>query len=48
VTDRASIAVAAERIRKEFGRLDLLVNNTAISNEELTRRGDRYMLKLVN
>jgi NAD(P)-dependent dehydrogenase (short-subunit alcohol dehydrogenase family) len=27
VTDKASIAVAAERIRKEFGRLDLLVNS---------------------
>jgi NAD(P)-dependent dehydrogenase (short-subunit alcohol dehydrogenase family) len=37
VTDRASIAAAAERIRKEFGRLDLLVNNAAISN---TRKGD--------
>jgi NAD(P)-dependent dehydrogenase (short-subunit alcohol dehydrogenase family) len=32
VTDGASIAAAAERIRKEFGRLDLLVNNAAISN----------------
>ncbi|MEI9973110.1 MAG: SDR family NAD(P)-dependent oxidoreductase [Ignavibacteriota bacterium] len=32
VTDRASIAAAAERIRKEFGRLDLLVQNAAISN----------------
>src|SRR5580704_6426172 len=32
VTDRASIAAAAERIGKEFGRLDLLVNNAAISN----------------
>ncbi len=32
VTDRASIAEAAERIRREFGRLDLLVNNAAISN----------------
>jgi NAD(P)-dependent dehydrogenase (short-subunit alcohol dehydrogenase family) len=32
VTDRASIATAAERIRKEFGRLDLLINNAAISN----------------
>ena len=32
VTDRVSIAQAAERIRKEFGRLDLLVNNAAISN----------------
>jgi len=32
VTDRASIADAATRIRNEFGRLDLLVNNAAISN----------------
>ena len=37
VTDRASIAAAAERIRQEFGRLDLLVNNAAISN---TRKGN--------
>lgn len=27
VTDRVSIAAAAERVRKEFGHLDLLVNN---------------------
>lgn len=32
VTDRASIDAAAERIEREFGRLDLLVNNAAISN----------------
>jgi NAD(P)-dependent dehydrogenase (short-subunit alcohol dehydrogenase family) len=32
VTDRASITAAAERIRKEFGRLDVLVQNAAISN----------------
>jgi NAD(P)-dependent dehydrogenase (short-subunit alcohol dehydrogenase family) len=32
VTDQASIAAAAQRIRKEFGRLDVLVNNAAISN----------------
>jgi NAD(P)-dependent dehydrogenase (short-subunit alcohol dehydrogenase family) len=37
VTDRASIAAAAERINNEFGRLDLLVNNAAISN---TRKGN--------
>jgi NAD(P)-dependent dehydrogenase (short-subunit alcohol dehydrogenase family) len=36
VTDRVSITTAAELIRKEFGRLDLLVNNAAISN---TRKG---------
>jgi NAD(P)-dependent dehydrogenase (short-subunit alcohol dehydrogenase family) len=32
VTDLTSIAAAAERIRKELGRLDVLVNNAAISN----------------
>ena len=37
VTDRPSIAAAAERIRKEFGHLDLLVNNAAISN---TKKGN--------
>ena len=37
VTDRVSITAAAERIRKEFGRLDLLVNNAAISN---TKKGN--------
>jgi NAD(P)-dependent dehydrogenase (short-subunit alcohol dehydrogenase family) len=32
VTEQVSITAAAERIRKEFGRLDVLVNNAAISN----------------
>src|SRR6202047_4201275 len=32
VTDQASIAAAATRVRKEVGRLDVLVNNAAISN----------------
>ena len=32
VTDRVSIADAAERIRREFGRLDVLIQNAAISN----------------
>jgi NAD(P)-dependent dehydrogenase (short-subunit alcohol dehydrogenase family) len=36
VTDRVSIADGAGRIRSEFGRLDLLVQNAAISN---TRKG---------
>ena len=32
VTDQASIAAAASRVRDEFGRLDMLVNNAAISH----------------
>jgi NAD(P)-dependent dehydrogenase (short-subunit alcohol dehydrogenase family) len=32
VTDQASIAAAAQRIHNEFGRLDVLVQNAAISN----------------
>lgn len=47
VTNQTSIVNAAERIRKEFGRLDLLVNNAAISHngkpgrklEELISKG---------
>ncbi|MFB5266851.1 SDR family oxidoreductase [Paenibacillus enshidis] len=35
VTDQATITAAAERIRSELGRLDVLVNNAAISH---TRR----------
>src|SRR5580698_6855516 len=35
VTDRVSIADSAERIREEFGRLDLLVQNAAISNTRM-------------
>ena len=31
VTDQASITAAAERVRKEFGRLDVLIQNAAIS-----------------
>jgi NAD(P)-dependent dehydrogenase (short-subunit alcohol dehydrogenase family) len=32
VTDQASINAAAERVRNEFGQLDVLVQNAAISN----------------
>jgi NAD(P)-dependent dehydrogenase (short-subunit alcohol dehydrogenase family) len=39
VTDRASIAAAAGRISAEFGRLDLLVNNAAISNTRKQQLG---------
>jgi NAD(P)-dependent dehydrogenase (short-subunit alcohol dehydrogenase family) len=35
VTDEASIGAAAERIRSEFGRLDLLINNAAISHTNM-------------
>ena len=35
VTDHASIAAAAARIQAEFGRLDLLIQNAAISNTGL-------------
>lgn len=31
VTDRSSIAAAAERVRDEFGRLDVLIQNAAIA-----------------
>jgi NAD(P)-dependent dehydrogenase (short-subunit alcohol dehydrogenase family) len=40
VADRVSIADAAERIRENFGRLDLLVQDAAISN---TRKGSLPM-----
>jgi len=39
VTDRASIAAAADYIRNEFGHLDLLVNNAGISNTRKQQLG---------
>lgn len=47
VTDAASIASAAERIRVEAGRLDLLVNNAAISTNrtDIDMAGFRAMAK---
>ncbi len=39
VTDAASIEAAAERIRNEFGRLDLLINNAGISNSTPLKMG---------
>ena len=37
VTDGESISAAAEQIRAEHGRLDLLVNNAGISNTQWNR-----------
>lgn len=39
VTDRKSITDAAEYIKKEFGRLDVLINNAGISNTRMQRLG---------
>jgi NAD(P)-dependent dehydrogenase (short-subunit alcohol dehydrogenase family) len=36
VTDQASITAAVQRIRRETGRLDVLINNAAISNTRKT------------
>ena len=49
VTNQASIGASAQRIRNEFGRLDVLVNNAAISHagkpgrslEEIAKSGRR-------
>jgi NAD(P)-dependent dehydrogenase (short-subunit alcohol dehydrogenase family) len=45
VTDQTSITSAAERIKTEFGRLDLLVNNAAISHAGKPGRSLAEMLE---
>ena len=45
VTDQASISAATERIRGEFGRLDVLVNNAAISHAGKPGRSLEEMLE---
>jgi NAD(P)-dependent dehydrogenase (short-subunit alcohol dehydrogenase family) len=45
VTNQASIAAAAERIRNELGRLDVLVNNAAISHAGKPGRSLEEMAK---
>ena len=45
VTNQASIAAAAERIRNELGRLDVLVNNAAISHAGTPGRPLQEMAK---
>src|ERR1700686_2340577 len=54
VTNQSSIAAAAERIRNEFGRLDVLVNNAAVSHagkpgrslEEIAKSGRLSVVSL--
>ena len=43
VIDRTSIADAAKRISNEFGKLDVLINNAAISNTRKTQLGMSLM-----
>jgi NAD(P)-dependent dehydrogenase (short-subunit alcohol dehydrogenase family) len=45
VTNQASISSAAERIRKELGRLDVLVNNAGISHAGKPGRSLQEMVK---
>jgi len=54
VTNPASIAAAAERVRNEFGRLDVLVNNAAVARtgkaagplEEIVKSGRASVVSL--
>jgi NAD(P)-dependent dehydrogenase (short-subunit alcohol dehydrogenase family) len=54
VTNQSSIAAAEEHIRKEFGRLDVLVNNAAVSHagkpgrslEEIAKSGRLSVVSL--
>jgi NAD(P)-dependent dehydrogenase (short-subunit alcohol dehydrogenase family) len=46
VTDPASITAAAERIRTELGRLDVLVNNAAISHAQKSGLSFEEMLQV--
>jgi NAD(P)-dependent dehydrogenase (short-subunit alcohol dehydrogenase family) len=45
VTNQASVGAAAERIRNEFGRLDVLVNNAASSHAGKPGRSLQEMVK---
>jgi len=45
VTDQTSITAAAERIRNEFGRLDVLVNNAGISHVDRFCRKNPMVLE---
>jgi NAD(P)-dependent dehydrogenase (short-subunit alcohol dehydrogenase family) len=47
VTNQASIAAAAERIRNEFGRLDALVNNAGVSHAGTPGRSLEKIMKSI-